>query len=349
MQQSKVETVKNLKETKTVNRSSGSSSINHISRLFDYIAILRPLLLIPGWTMLFIGYYRGIKGELINHIQLPIIGNIGIILYPQKEMLLTLLLYSLLMGAIYILNQITDSNTDNINGKLYLIPHGYLNTKILKLQIVILLSLSFILTIIGFGSFLYSAFVLLSIIMGVMYSVSPIRLKGKPIIDMITNALGFGLIAFAVGWTSKSEFSSDLIFDSLPYFLCVSSAFINTTIPDMDGDARNGDVTTGIYLGIRKSCLLSTLILILAIIAGLFRKDFVPVTASILSLPFFIYMTINNWHNKNIKAITIATKVSVMALSLLVTLLMPFYFVLLILTIILVRIYYQLRFGISYP
>jgi len=350
MQQSKLEIVKNLKETEDT-PSAGSLFIRRLSAMLDYIAILRPLLLIPGWTMVLLGYYRGIKGSLTAQIDLPIIGNIGIIINLPKELLLTLFLYSLLMGAVYILNQITDSQTDEINDKLYLIPHGYLKKNILKLQIIFLISIGIILLAFIRYSLAYTILILLSIIMGIIYSVPPIRLKGKPILDLITNASGFGLVAFAVGWTIKSDFSKELILDSLPYFLCVSSAFINTTIPDISGDIHNGDVTTGVFLGVRKSCFFSTFILILAIIAGVLRKDFVPVTASILSLPFFIRMIILNWkqNHVDIKSITLATKISVMTLSLLVAFLMPFYFVLLICIIFLVRFYYQARFGIKYP
>jgi 4-hydroxybenzoate polyprenyltransferase len=349
MQQSKLEIVKNLKETEDI--PSGSLFIRRLSIMLDYIAILRPLLLIPGWTMVLLGYYRGIKGSLTAQIDLPIIGNIGIILNLPKELLLTLFLYSLLMGAVYILNQITDSQTDEINDKLYLIPHGYLKKNILKLQIIFLISVGIILLAFIRYSLAYTILILLSIIMGIIYSVPPIRLKGKPILDLITNASGFGLVAFAVGWTIKSDFSKELILDSLPYFLCVSSAYINTTIPDINGDIHNGDVTTGVFLGVRKSCFFSTFILILAIIAGFLRKDFVPVTASILSLPFFIRMIILNWNQNhvNITSITLATKISVMTLSLLVAFLMPFYFILLICIILLVRFYYQARFGIRYP
>jgi 1,4-dihydroxy-2-naphthoate octaprenyltransferase len=141
-----------------------------------------------------------------------------------------------------------------------------------------------------------------------------------------------------------------MIFDSLPYFLCVSAAFINTTIPDMEGDIRNRDITTGVFLGIRKSCLISTTILCLAILASLYRRDFIPLIASMLSLPFFVYMTVSNWNQRiNTRSITMATKISVLVLSLLIALLIPLYLILLIFTILLVRFYYQVRFGIKYP
>jgi 4-hydroxybenzoate polyprenyltransferase len=349
MQQSKLEIAKNIKESKAENSSPAYSFAYRLSQAFDYVAILRPLLLIPVWTMVLLGYYRAIKSDLTTQIQLPFFDNIGFIFRPHQEILITLLLYSLLMGAIYILNQLTDSKTDSINGKLYLIHDGHLKKNRMKVQIAILLIFSIVLSFLKFP-IVYSLLILLSMIMGIAYSVPPIRLKGRPILDLLANASGFGIIAFSVGWMSKASFSSDLILDSIPYFLCISSGFINTTIPDMEGDVRNGDRTTGVFLGIQKSCLVSTLILILAIIAGIYRRDLVPLVASAISLPFFIYMTVSNWGNKtNIKAISLATKISVLTLSLLVSFLIPLYLVMLVLTILLVRLYYQVRFGINYP
>jgi len=118
----------------------------------------------------------------------------------------------------------------------------------------------------------------------------------------------------------------------------------------MKGDIRNGDITTGVFFGVRKSCLISTIILCLAILTSLYRRDFIPLTASAISLPFFIYMTISNWNQRlNIRSITMATQISVMVLSLLTALLIPLYIILLIFTILMVKLYYQVRFGISYP
>jgi 4-hydroxybenzoate polyprenyltransferase len=347
MQQSKIEIVKSVKEPEA-EKSSSAVFIQRLSQAFDYIAILRPLLLIPVWTMVLLGYYRA-SDEFATQIHLPVVGNIGIVLRPHEGVLITLLIYSLLMGAIYILNQLTDSRTDEINGKLYLVPYGYLKKGSLKIQIAILLSASIILAFLK-SPLVYSMLVLVSIVLGIMYSVPPIRLKGRPIVDLLANASGFGVIAFAVGWTSQAEFSTRLILDSLPYFLCVSAAFINTTIPDMKGDIRNGDITTGVFFGVRKSCLISTIILCLAILTSLYRRDFIPLTASAISLPFFIYMTISNWNQRlNIRSITMATQISVMVLSLLTALLIPLYIILLIFTILMVKLYYQVRFGISYP
>ena len=323
---------------------------DRLLRSLDYIAILRPLLLIPVWTMLFLGYYKGLEGAVANHISLPLIGNIPVVLRPDNEILLTLLLYSLLMGAVYILNQISDSHTDEINGKLYLVSQGYMKESRLKIQIGILLSLSVIISFLRFPR-MYLYLILLSIALGVLYSVPPIRLKGRPILDLLANASGFGVVAFAVGWVSKFAISREMILGCLPYVICISAAFINTTIPDMKGDFQNGDITTGVFLGIRNSCILSTILVALAVLMSILLRDPVCLLASLLSLPLFIRMTVLNWDDRSprISAITLATKISLLILSFLVAVLIPFYFILLISTLLLIKLYYQMRFGISYP
>jgi 4-hydroxybenzoate polyprenyltransferase len=353
MHQSKLELVKNADESHSVIQSHTEilpSLLERVLHLLDYIAILRPLLLIPVWTMLFLGYYKGLDGETLNHISLPLMGNVPIVLRPGNGILITLLLYSMLMGAVYILNQMSDSHTDEINGKLYLVSRGHIKRRNLGIEIGILFSISVIIALLQFpGVYLY--LVLLSIVLGVLYSVPPVRLKGRPILDLLANALGFGVVAFAVGWVSSTAPSTRLIFDCLPYVICIAAAFINTTIPDIKGDVQSGDITTGAFLGIRKSCIFSTLLVGMVPFISLILGDYICLTASLLSLPFFIYMTISNWNEQSpkITAITLATKVSLLVLSLLIAVFIPFYFVLLILIILLMKAYYQLRFGISYP
>ncbi|MBD3180733.1 hypothetical protein GF312_00475 [Candidatus Poribacteria bacterium] len=355
-QKSGLEFVKNQQEkvipeqTHPEDISLISSTFYRLLQLSDYIAITRPLLLIPVWTMLFLGYYKSIAENLNHKVSLPIIGELSIILKPDKGIITTFILYSLLMGAIYILNQLSDINTDKINGKLYLVYQGYIDKKRLKIQIISMLLVSVTISLLVYTlSYLY--LIILSIVIGIMYSVTPFRLKGRPFFDLIANAFGFGIVAFAVGWASRSEMSTDMILSSIPYVICVAAAFINTTIPDIKGDVQNGDITTGAFLGIPKACITSTILLTSVPVISWFLRDFIAMSASIISLPFFIYMTFKNLNEKSpdIKAVILATKISLLTLSIFVAIFMPFYFVLLFITILFIRLYYHSRFGISYP
>jgi 4-hydroxybenzoate polyprenyltransferase len=356
MQRSELEILEDGDKTKAGAQSSANalSLLSVLSdrmlKLLDYVAILRPLLLIPGWTMLLIGYYRGVGENLAINANLPRIWKFPVILHPDKEIIITLLIYSLLMGAGYILNQLSDSHTDEVNGKLYLVSQGYIKKSNLKVQIGILVFSSLVISIIRFSP-AYVFLIILSFILVVLYSVPPVRLKGKPFLDLFANAFGFGFVAFAVGWNAKMPLSKDIILYCLPYVICISAAFINTTIPDIKGDLQNGDVTTGAFLGIRNSCIASTILVIIVPFVSLLVKDYICFTASVLSMPFFFYMLASNWNEltPNIPSITLATKVSLLVLSLLIAISIPVYFALIIPSILLVRGYYRMRFGIKYP
>ncbi len=346
MQQTKLSTVKNIK-TKIKDKKPALYT-RCLLHLLDYIAIARPLLLIPVWTMVLLGYYKGASSNISTLITLPLIGSIPIVLYPDGKILITLFLFSLLMSAVYIANQITDSRTDEINGKLYLIAGGYVKKNILKIQIFALFFTSIVIAFFKFQR-IYFYLIILSIVLGILYSARPIRLKGKPFWDLFANALGFGIVAFAVGWESGNRITINTLINSLPYFFCISAAFINTTIPDMEGDVHIGDLTTGAFLGVRRSCILSTILVGIVPFISLVSKDFIAFIASMVSLPFFIYMTINNWNEKKLNSIILTTKISLLVLSILVAILIPFYLILLVVTILFVKFYYQIRFNINYP
>ena len=79
----------------------------------DYVMLLRPTVLMPVWTMTLLGAYQSSQTE---H---------GLVwLSGPLSLLWTLLLYTLIMGAVYILNQLADAETDALNNKLYLIAQN---------------------------------------------------------------------------------------------------------------------------------------------------------------------------------------------------------------------------------
>ncbi|MCK4255704.1 hypothetical protein KAX35_02355, partial [candidate division WOR-3 bacterium] len=76
--------------------------------LLDFIFLLRPILLIPVWIIFLLGYYRA--------------G--GTMLGDSRYLMPGFIVFTLLMGAIYIINQIADIETDRINNKLFILPKG---------------------------------------------------------------------------------------------------------------------------------------------------------------------------------------------------------------------------------
>jgi 4-hydroxybenzoate polyprenyltransferase len=252
----------------------------------------------------------------------------------------------MLAGAAYIINQISDRESDEANHKLYLVARGYVKQPLLKLEVALLLVVAVVWAMAWFHDNLsYLLLIALSIGLGVIYSVRPFRLKGRPILDVLANAIGYGSIAFLVGWGSASPINVHAVWRTTPYALCVGAAFVNTTLPDLKGDGAYGDRTIGVLLGVRRSCHLSLILLVGALLSAWLFKDVIAWLTSLLCLPFFVYMNFKpqRW------VIILATRVGILMLSLMTCVVIPYYFILFIGTLLFVRWYYAVRFGIKYP
>lgn len=302
--------------------------------LLDYVAVLRPALLFPVWTLLLLGYHHGRTSPEASETTQPL------------QLWATLCLYTLLMGAVYIVNQIADRETDARNNKLYLVAQGYVKLQILKWQVGLLITSSLLLSLLVFRhNTAYLILIVLSIALGFAYSVRPFRLKGIPIVDLCANALGYGSIAFLVGWTTTTPISIEAICRSLPYLFSVAAAFVNTTLPDIKGDEENGDYTTGVWLGKTFACRLSLVLLLTVIASAVLFRDWIAGAAGIVCLPIFIYM---NFYPKR-NAIIWATRVGILVLSLCAGVLFPLYLLWFGIILFSTRWYYTSRFGIRYP
>ena len=318
--------------------------------LLDYLIVLRPTLLFPVWTLVLLGHHRALS-QSSSHVdlgtfQLSFLPELPILLRPNFELLGTLCFYSMLMGAVYIINQICDKETDAANNKLHLVAQGFVKMPLLLLEVASLLVTAVVWACLWFGNNLnYLILILLSILLGVIYSVRPFRLKGKPFLDLLANALGYGGIAFLVGWGIVAPINTDALWRIIPYVLCVGAAFVNTTLPDMKGDQAHGDRTTGVTLGTKLSCRLSLLLLAGAILSAWWLRDMIPLSTAVLCLPLFIYMNFRRERG----AIILATRVGILILSLIACVLVPWYLIPFAGSLFFVRWYYSARFGIKYP
>jgi 1,4-dihydroxy-2-naphthoate octaprenyltransferase len=73
----------------------------------------------------------------------------------------------------------------------------------------------------------YLILIALSVVLGATYSVRPFRLKGKPFLDLFANAIGYGGIAFLIGWRTVAPLDTYALLRTIPYILCVGAAFVN--------------------------------------------------------------------------------------------------------------------------
>lgn len=312
----------------------------------DYLIVLRPTLLFPVWTLVLLGHYHG-TAQISNSLKFEFLGaEIPVYLNLDVRVWVTLCLYSMLACGGYIINQIADKETDVANNKLYLVADGYVKLPLIKLEAAGLFLASIVWAVVWFHrSWGYLALVAVSAVLGVIYSVRPFRLKGKPILDLLANAIGYGGIAFLLGWTATAKLNAEAFQRAIPYIFCVGAAFVNTTLPDLKGDSAHGDRTTGVLLGVRRACQLSLFLLIIAMLSAWIVKDAIALVSGLVSVPFFIYMNVSPKR----QAIILATRVGILVLSLVACILIPPYFILFAAVLLFVRWYYGARFGIVYP
>ncbi len=298
--------------------------------LVDSLFLIRPTLLLPVWTLLFWG----------TTLHRP--NAWGMVGFP-RAFWLALVSYSLLMGAIYVVNQIFDVETDRINQKLFLLSDGYLSLRHAWMEAILLVGVSLML-----GWSLGTAYRWLwvfSLVLGVLYSVPPFVWKGRPFLDLLSNAVGYGGINVLVGWVSLHPWQPGLIPRTLPLVSAVGAVFLLTTIPDIPGDRAAGKRSTGVWLGARKTALLATVMLWLTVLFAARYGDLWVLSVAALSLPLFVAAVVEGGD----RWVKLAYRAAGGLFGIATALRFPIFLLLGGLTFLALRLYYQRRFGLTYP
>ncbi len=295
--------------------------------IWDFIFLTRPILLVPVWTFLLLGYYRAGGDRFVLH----------------SNFLLVFLIYTLLIGSIYILNQITDIKSDAINKKHLLLAEGIISVRSASIACVILLAVAFV-----FATRLpplFFSFFLISFLFGIIYSVPPFKFKDRPILDFVINAFGYGFLNFSIGWLTQRPLSGDTFLSALPYTFAVGALFINTTILDIEGDKRSKAITTSIFLGKNNALRLSSVLLILCVASSILVKDMICLIAAVIALPLFVFAFVKD----DTKYVLLSIRIGGPILVLLVGILFPYFLLLVLLVFLFLRIYYKKQFSMVYP
>ena len=125
-------------------QESGQADNHSLLRWFDYLAVVRPMLLLPVWTQVILGYYHAV-------LQRDPLSTVILIWRPPAQLVETLVLYSLLAAGCYIVNQIADRETDAVNQKLYLVTDGLVKISIITVEAVLLIGSGLLWAIARFG------------------------------------------------------------------------------------------------------------------------------------------------------------------------------------------------------
>ena len=159
---------------------------HRILKILDYLFVLRPTLFFPIWTIALVGAYAA---KRYTDSWEPLGFWYALIVF---------VLYTLTIGAVYLINNIIDRRNDEVNNKVFLIADEYIPPARALIYLAALLLTIAILSLLV-SQALFWWFTAMFLILGVFYSVKPFSLKDRPMGGILTNVIsGFGLFAF--GW-----------------------------------------------------------------------------------------------------------------------------------------------------
>ena len=303
------------------------------ARFADFIFLLRPIILIPVWTFYLLGAWHGSAAS-----------GSAIRLYPLLAGLVSL---TAIFGAIYIINQITDRETDRANNKLFLVSHSIIPLRSAWIEATVLIVCAFAISLL-LMPIAFTLILIISLALGIAYSVEPVRFKRRPVLDVLSNAVANGILNTLAGWIATGAPLENLEILA-PYPLAVASVHLATTLADIEGDRANGIKTSGVVLGVSRGTVLATGLMVAAVIAATVVDNRPAFYASLISLPLFLIPARAAKRKVGATAVLLPVKGATLIFSVTAGFLFPLYIPTLVVVILLTQLYYRRRFNMSYP
>jgi chlorophyll synthase len=303
------------------------------ARFADYIFLLRPMILIPVWTFYLLGAHHAVS-PLGRHV-------------AKGPFLAGLLSFTALLGAVYIMNQIADRKVDLERDKLFLIPRGIIPPVAAWIECIVLIAAAFILGLV-FLPLRFTLILALGLALGAAYSLEPMRLKRRPLVDVLANAAGNGILNTLAGWVATGAPLHGWTV-LMPYPIAVASVHLTTTLGDMDADARAGLRTSGVVIGKRMGLMTATILMAIAAAVAYAVGNRPALIASLVSLPFYLVPGRFAREPEAGSDTLLPAKMATVIFSVAAGFLFPLYLPFLVVLVLLTRLYYRRRFDVEYP
>ncbi len=314
-----------------------------LKKTLDIFFLLRIPLLVPVWTILILGWITGSPQASIGNLWFSL---------GSPSLWKALAGFSLIVSSIYVVNQIADIESDRINHKLFLLPHGLVSVPAAWV-LAIVCAISGLILGYTLSNWMFLLFIA-GLLLGYLYNLPPVSLKNRAFGGVLANALGHGMITFLVGWVAAKgsfEFSfaaaSIGLISSLSPSLANGAVFLATTIPDAPGDSKTGKRTFCVAFGPKTTALTASLLCLFSLGSSFFMENhfWVMTIPAAISMIFFA----NFAFTARIDSAFNSFKWPVFLLSAFVALFVPIYGLLILITFVGSRFYYKWRFGIEYP
>lgn len=145
--------------------------------LVDCFFLLRIPLLVPVWTIAILGWISATPGlvPFWQYGQGPLPSGAAV------DFLVALAGFSLVVASIYVVNQIADIDSDRINHKLFLLPHGFVSIP-MAWMLAAVCALGGLLVAWNTSPCLLMVS-MVSLVLGVLYNLPPARLKDRALAE----------------------------------------------------------------------------------------------------------------------------------------------------------------------
>lgn len=171
-------------------------------------------------------------------------------------------------SAIFIINQLGDIDTDRLHIEKAKLP---VSSGRVSRKRAVIITIGFFLLGLVFSllvSPIFLLFILVTYLFALLYSFPPIRLKGRPFLDLMIIGIGFGSWAVFTAWVIYSGVSS--LFFPLPFLpssLLIGAGFFYAgthgihTASDWSADLKAGVNTTAVFLGPKRTTKLGIILI----------------------------------------------------------------------------------------
>ena len=305
----------------------------------DFFMLLRPTLFFSVWVMICIGMY--IASILNNNPQMNVIN------YSMHTTALFLGV-SFVCGSTFILNQIADIESDKINKKIFLLNEIIAPEKAL--------SISKIVNALGFFIVLFIDWLIvfpllfIFIIWGITYNNKQFNWKGSPWLGLFSNLMcGYLLILCGMIFNRSNIEFHILLVNSIkyiiPFIFAYASIVLLANIPDRYGDEVIDKKTLTVILGDKTTVALATFLCVLSFLVGIYIREPLSSTASLTSIPFFLFALFRGKRKDVIRAI----RYPIFLLNFYVLTIYPLLIFPILIFYYVSKYYYWHRFSIHYP
>jgi 4-hydroxybenzoate polyprenyltransferase len=304
-----------------------------ILALLDAVCITRPVVLIPVWGFALLGLDRGHAAGGGAAVGIWTAVWIGV--------------FSLSVAAVYVVNQVADLDADAVNDGFPLLTKGGVSRRLAATTAAVCAAASTALPLLRLP--MLSALAGAALAVGAVYCLKPLRLSGRPVLDFLANAVGYGGIAFGVGWVLSGAptglFTGRFAQAALPYVLLMCAGSISSTIPDMPGDAAAGKRTTAVVFGRMPAHCLALAMLVAGGVAGHLAGDVQSVVCAALVVPLYLAYLVAPQ-----PALCEATyKVGGAILMLVAVVRFPLFGAAGLIVLLATRMYFRFRHKVNYP